>query len=126
MKQPTNHRSSTAWTADDLQMLREMYVRAVPVGTIAMALGRTEPAVYKAAHKNGIKRPPKQPEGDAHLQIDMFAPAREVLTDNALEVQRDIPREFYRYTWDKQYTYTLAVSTVLVALLIVAMAMGVL
>ena len=126
MKQPTNHKSNTPWTESDIDTLADMYKCDVSVKTIARALGRTEAAVYNAVHKNGIKRPPKQPEGDAHLQMDMFAPEREVLTDNALEVQRDIPREFYTYTWDKQYTYGLTISTVVIALLILAVAKGIL
>ena len=118
MKQPTNHKSSTAWTADDLRMLREMYVRDVPVSTIATALGRTESAVYKAAHNNGIKRPPK---GDAHLQQDLFdQPERVVIDDDSqVNITRGIPDDFYETTWDREYNMGMTIFAIACAFMLV-------
>jgi len=107
MKQPTNHRSNTTWTESDLNMLTEMYARDVPVKTIAQALGRSEPAVYKAAHNNGIKRPAKNsPQYDLFkLSDDAPAQAARPVIDaiDDMVVERTIPQEYYTAEWAREY-----------------------
>jgi hypothetical protein len=55
-KGPSKHNKS--WTAKDVQQLKQLARQNTPTRVIGLKIGRTEPAIYAAAQREGVSLKP--------------------------------------------------------------------